>query len=402
MRTVKQVSDLTGISVRMLHYYDKIGLLKPTKLTEAGYRLYDDKALETLQQILFFKELDLPLKEIKEIITSPHFDRMKALESHKKLIILKRDRLNGLIELINKTLKGAGTMSFKEFDMTEYYNALEEFKIEHEDKVIKMYGSVEKYNEFIEKCRAREADIAKEAIKQYGSIKKFAEALKKNLNNDVLETKSEEIDKFKKDCFYDRNPELKELYKKLTADLSKNPSSEEIQQVACEITNIAKRDYAVFRDELGDYYWLTMVRLYLNFPKELEKYEKENGGVGMAWIDERYGEGAAKFIGKALKNYLGDYEPKIETLYKKLTADLSKDPTSKEIQQIVLEIADETRRQHEVLKVDEGENYFGYMADWYLTKPIFIESTDKEYGEGGAKFIGEAFKFYAKSKKNPN
>lgn len=395
MRTVKQVSDLTGVSVRMLHHYDKIGLLKPTKLTEAGYRLYDDEALETVQQILFFKELDLPLKEIKEIITSPHFDKTKALESHKKLIILKRDRLNGLIELINKTLKGANKMSFKEFDMTEYYNVLEEFKIEHEDKVIKMYGSVDRFNEHIEKFKAKETEIAKEAIKHYGSIKKFTEALKKNLNSDAI-TKSEQIDKFKKDCFYERHPELKELYKKLTADLSKDPSSEEIQQIAGEITNIAKRDYEAFRDELGDYYWLVMVRLYLNpFPKELEKYEKENGGVGMAWIDERYGEGASKFIGKALKAYLGDYEPKIENLYKKLTADLSKEPTSKEVQQIVFEIADETRRQNEILKVDEGENHFGYMADWYLTKPIFIESTDKKYGEGAAKFIGEAFKFYA-------
>lgn len=100
MRTVKQVSDLTKISVRMLHHYDKIGLLKPTKLTQAGYRLYDDEALETLQQILFFKELDFQLNEIKDIITNPNFDKMKALENHKKLIILKRDRLNGLIELI--------------------------------------------------------------------------------------------------------------------------------------------------------------------------------------------------------------------------------------------------------------------------------------------------------------
>ncbi|MFL0251300.1 TipAS antibiotic-recognition domain-containing protein [Clostridium neuense] len=400
MKTVKQVSDLTGISVRMLHHYDKIGLLKPTKLTEAGYRLYDDEALETLQQILFFRELDLPLKEIKEIITSPSFDKMKALESHKKLIILKRNRLNGLIELINKTLKGANGMSFKEFDMTEYYRVLEEFKTEHEDKVIKMYGSVDRFNEHIEKFKSKETEIAKEAIKHYGSIKKFTEALKKNLNSDAI-TKSEQIDKFKKDCFYERHPELKELYKKLTADLSKDPLSDEIQQIAGEITNIAKRDYDAFRDELGDYYWLIMVRLYLNpFPKELEKYEKENGGVGMAWIDERYGEGAAKFIGKALKTYLGDYEPKIENLYKKLTADLSKEPTSKEVQQIVFEIADETQRQNEILKVDEGENHFGYMADWYLTKPTFIESTDKKYGEGASKFIGEAFKFYSENSEN--
>lgn len=145
MRTVKQISDLTGVSVRILHHYDKIGLLKPTKLTEVGYRFYDDEALETLQQILFFKELDFQLNEIQDIITNPHFDKMKALESHKKLIVLKRDRLNGLIELINNTLKGANTMSFNEFDMTEYYNVLEEFKKENTDKVIKMWGSIDKY-----------------------------------------------------------------------------------------------------------------------------------------------------------------------------------------------------------------------------------------------------------------
>ncbi|PJI08337.1 MULTISPECIES: MerR family transcriptional regulator [Clostridium] len=397
MRTVKQVSDLTGISVRMLHYYDKIQLLKPTKLTEAGYRLYDDKALEILQQILFFKELDLPLKEIKEIITSPYFDRMKALESHKELIILKRDRLNGLIELINKTLKGENGMSFKEFDMTEYYNVLEEFKTEHEDRVIKIYGSIDRFNEHIEKFKSKETEIAKEAIKHYGSIKKFTEAIKKNLNSDAI-IKAEQIDKFKKDCFYERHSKLKELYKKLTADLSKDPSSKGIQQVASEITNIAKRDYEAFKGELGDYYWLTMVRLYLNnYPKELEKYDKENGGVGMAWIDERYGEGASKFIGKALKIYLGDYEPEIEKLYKKLTENLSKNPTSKEIQQIVSQIAKENQRQNKILKVDDGDNFFGYMSEFYLSRTTFIKSTDKKYGNGASKFIGEAFKFYSKN-----
>ena len=107
MRTVKQVSNITGISVRMLHYYDEIGLLKPSAVTEAGYRLYNHEALEVLQQILFFKELEIPLKEVKDIMESPHFNKMQALEKQKELIIIKRDRLNGLIELINKTLKGA-------------------------------------------------------------------------------------------------------------------------------------------------------------------------------------------------------------------------------------------------------------------------------------------------------
>lgn len=165
MRTVKQVSDLTGISVRTLHYYDEIGLLKPSQITDAGYRIYNDKELETLQQILFFKELELPLKEVKEITASPNFDKMKALENQKKLLILKRNRLNDLIELINKTLKGENTMSFKEFDMSEYFNALEEFKKEHEDKIIKAYGSIDKYNEHIKKFKANEAKIAKMAIK---------------------------------------------------------------------------------------------------------------------------------------------------------------------------------------------------------------------------------------------
>jgi DNA-binding transcriptional MerR regulator len=399
MRTVKQVSDLTGLSVRMLHHYDKIGLLKPTKLTESGYRLYNDEALETLQQILFFKELDLPLKEIKEIITSPNFDKMKALENHKKLILLKRDRLNDLIELINKTLKGANTMSFKEFDMSEYYNVLEEFKKENKDKVIRHWGSVDKFDQMLEKCKAAEEKIAKMAVKEYGSIKKYAEAVKKNLNNSVAITKAEQIDEFKKDCFYERNPELKELYKRLTADLSKDPSSKEIQQIAGQITLIAKRDYEAFKNKLGDYYWLSIVRLYSIFSKELEKLDKENGGVGMAWIDERYGDGAAKFIGKALETYLGDYEPKIETLYKKLAADLSKDPSSNEIQEIIFDIVDETQKQNEALEIEVGENYWSYQAEQYLSESIYKKVMDKKYRDGASKFIGEALEFYAENNK---
>ncbi len=290
-------------------------------------------------------------------------------------------------------------MSFKEFDMSEYYNVLEEFKKENRDKVIKHFGSIDKFDKMLKRGKAAEAKLAKMAIEEYGSIKKYAEAVKKNLNNSVALTKAEQIDKFKKDCFYERNPELKELYKKLTADLSKNPVSDEIQKIAGEITSVAKRDYDVFKNELGDYYWLTIVRFYSVFPKELEKVDKENGGVGMAWIDERYGDGAAKFIGKALKTYLGDYEPKIETLYKKLTADLSKDPLSKKIQKIVSEIVDETEKQHESLEIAVGENYWSYKANQYLSESILIKVMDKKYGDGAAKFIGEALKFYVKNNK---
>lgn len=385
MRTVKQVSDLTGISVRMLHHYDKIGLLKPTKLTEAGYRLYDDEALETLQQILFFKELDFQLNEIKEIITNPHFDKMKALENHKKLIILKRDRLNGLIELINKTLKGANTMSFNEFDMTEYYNVLEEFKKENTDKIIKMWGSIDKYDDIISKVKTEEEKIATMAIKQYGSIEKYAKAIKENLNNSLMLTKAEEMDRFKKDCLCDNNPKLKELYKELTTDLSKDISSKEIQQIVTDITNIAKNNYEIFRGDMGDSYWHSMVQLYLVFPDWIEK------------VDEKYGSGASKFIGEALKLNLGDYEPKLETSYKKLTADLSKSPSSEEIQGIILEIVEETQRQHDYLKVEIGENYWIYQGEQYCSDFNLIKVMDDKYGSGASKFIGEALKFYVEN-----
>ena len=86
MKTVKEVSNLTGISVRTLHYYDEIGLLKPTEKSEAGYRLYDDKALETLQQVLFFREFDIPLKEIKAIMANPALDRNQILQMQRKML----------------------------------------------------------------------------------------------------------------------------------------------------------------------------------------------------------------------------------------------------------------------------------------------------------------------------
>ena len=99
MMTVNEVSKLTGVSIRTLQYYDKIGLLHPAEYTEAGYRLYDDAALETLQQILLFRELEFPLKDIKKIVGSPDFDRSKALEQQIELLTLKKEHLENLIDL---------------------------------------------------------------------------------------------------------------------------------------------------------------------------------------------------------------------------------------------------------------------------------------------------------------
>nr|WP_077324207.1 MerR family transcriptional regulator [Virgibacillus siamensis] len=114
---VKEVADLVSISVRTLHHYDEIGLLTPEQITDSGYRIYSNHDLETLQQILFFKELGFPLKKIKEIIGSPAFDREEALEMHRNLLLEKRSRLDKMIATVDKTIratKGEITMSNKE------------------------------------------------------------------------------------------------------------------------------------------------------------------------------------------------------------------------------------------------------------------------------------------------
>ena len=116
MMTVKEASRLTGISIRTLQYYDKLGLL-PAMRTESGYRLYDDAALERLQQILLFRELEFPLRDIRTILDNPNFDRRKALRQQIELLTLKKQHLEDLIRLA-RTLQVAGghTMQFKEFD----------------------------------------------------------------------------------------------------------------------------------------------------------------------------------------------------------------------------------------------------------------------------------------------
>lgn len=148
MKTVHEVSELTGVSIRALHHYDAIGLLPATKVTEAGYRLYDDTALERLRQILFFKELDFPLNEIRTILDSPGFDKDRALEQQIALLELRRDRLNGLIALARKISKNGGTnMSFRAFDTKK----IEEYA----KKAKETWGETPAYREYEKRAAGR-------------------------------------------------------------------------------------------------------------------------------------------------------------------------------------------------------------------------------------------------------
>ena len=141
--------------MRTLHYYDSIGLLSPTQTTEAGYRLYDDSALEQLQLILLFRELQFPLKEIREIITSSNFDRNKALEQQIKLLELKKEHLQNLIDLATG-IKMIGVKKLMDF------SAFDTKKIDEYAKQAKeSYGSTPAYKEFEKKSKGRSKEEEK-------------------------------------------------------------------------------------------------------------------------------------------------------------------------------------------------------------------------------------------------
>lgn len=146
MKTVNEVSILTGLSIRTLHYYDKIGLLKPAVTTAAHYRMYDDTNLERLQQIMLFRELEFPLSDIASILDAPDFDRQLAIEQQLELLTLKKKHLEELIEFTCKlTKKGEKNMSFEVFDKREMKKYAEEAKAK--------WGSTDAYQEYEEKAK---------------------------------------------------------------------------------------------------------------------------------------------------------------------------------------------------------------------------------------------------------
>ena len=120
MRTAKEVSRLSGISTRTLRYYDSIGLLKPSELTDAGYRLYDETAVERLWNILFLKELDFPLKTIASIMDDPHIDRQAVFEDQIKLLKMKKEHIEACIRIASGVKKGENVMNFDEFKNSRF------------------------------------------------------------------------------------------------------------------------------------------------------------------------------------------------------------------------------------------------------------------------------------------
>lgn len=285
MRTISQVAELTGVSTRTLQYYDEIGLLKPSELTQSGYRLYNDEALQKLQQILFFKELDFKLKDISVILQKPDFDKIAAFKKQKELLLLKRNRTDRLIQLLDRLEKGEKCMSFKEFDLSDYIEALEDFKANNTNEVLKHWGSLQNFDMLVQKIKDDEDEVAKLAIKQFGSVEKYTEAMKYNLEHfsEIMETQlTGDVKKI--------GQQSDMLYAKLTADLSEDVSSPKIQSIVHEIWQFIQENSSDVSVSSSKPYMDMLINAYSN------DYIK-------SITDSKYGNGASDYIVKSFCYY---------------------------------------------------------------------------------------------------
>lgn len=202
MMTVNEVSKLTGVSIRTLQYYDKIGLLHPAEYTESGYRLYDDMVLEKLQQILLFRELEFPLKDIKAIMDNPNFDRSKALEQQITLLTLKKEHLENLIDLARGIkMIGVNKMDFTAFDTRK----IDEYAAQAKAS----WGDTPEYHEFLEKSRNRTAEEDKVISTQMMAVfAEFGTMLELDPNSGKVQSQVKKLQDFITGNFYNCSDEI--------------------------------------------------------------------------------------------------------------------------------------------------------------------------------------------------
>lgn len=185
---IREFAKLTGVSVRTLHYYDEIGLLNPSAVDEQnGYRCYNESCLERMQEILFYRELDFPLKEIQQILSSPDYDKQTALKEQKNLLTLKKQRLERLISALDSAMKGE-ELPMNIFDNSEFEKKRKEYAREAQEK----WGNTAAYKEYAEKSRNRTKDTQKninsamnDIIAEFAQCKKVGDT-PKNANVQAL------------------------------------------------------------------------------------------------------------------------------------------------------------------------------------------------------------------------
>lgn len=276
MKTINEVAKITGVSTRTLRYYDEIGLLKPTAISEAGYRLYNGKALEKLQEIMFFRELEIPLAEIQKIMDNPSLDREQMLAAQKSMLEQKRNRLNGIIELISDVMKGVNTMQFGEFEENDITAMIE---------TMKQNMPKEQLEQFIEKYGG-------------GSLEAYHNQLKQTLNRD--ETKTSLIK------WYGNKQNIIEAYKPVENMEDLRVEMDMLQKdFAVHIGSCNEEQEHAMVAKLGDLY-KKMLNLEnaRNFLLDLAKEYLQGDKLAEAQ-DKQYGVGTAKYMGEAIQRYYG-------------------------------------------------------------------------------------------------
>ena len=278
MKTAKEVSKLAGISIRTLRYYDEMGLLRPTQVSEAGYRLYDDKALERLQEILFFKEMELPLGQIKQIIEDPTLDRQEVLRLQRVVLEKRRNRLNGIIELIEDVSRGVNTMSFEAFSESDISKIVEytlsQIKPEQLQQFTEKYGNLETMREKMAK-ELKDPEIEANLIKLYGGKEKAIAASLSSAGN------MDEITKYQK--------ETDEIYRQFAEAMKAKDEAKKEDA----LRRLAESNKAMWHIENARYYLLQLAKTYAQ-NEELIKA-----------TDQQYGEGVVQYMVDAIREHYG-------------------------------------------------------------------------------------------------
>lgn len=246
MYKISEVSKLTGISVRMLHHYDNIGILRPSREVESNYRYYSEDDILRLYQILVFKELDFKLSEIKNILDDKNFDIENALRVQRKLIMKKKERLENIIDSIDETIKNLGenNMSKKNFNAFSY----DDIK-KHE----------EKYKEETER-RYKDSDAYKES--------------------------KEKTSKYSKEDWEKISEEANNIYIELANLMDKNPDDEEVQVLVQK-----------WRDHISNNYYNCTIEIFRGLALMYVADERFTKNI------DNYKEGLAKFLSDAMNVY---------------------------------------------------------------------------------------------------
>lgn len=243
MMTVKEVSRLSGVSIRSLHHYDRIGLLPATEFTAAGYRLYDNRALERLQMILLFKELQIPLKEIKAILDNPGFDQSKVLEQQIQLLKLRKEHLENLIDLACEIkILGVEKMSSKNFEVFDTHK-IDEYAAQAKAS----WGATDAYREFEKNSERR----SREEEKLLGV-------------------------------------RMMEIFSEFGTVRNRSPKADEAQNLVEKLKTYITKHYYTCTDEILE----SLGRMYAE------------GGAMTANIDKYAGNGTAIFVNETIKAYV--------------------------------------------------------------------------------------------------